>query len=461
MSPFLILLHLYTLGASFLLRLQSAIVFLIFSIFILIANVLLSQNALQLLRDDPGTTILYVISFVAIIPLSQFLTSSYHFKDTLSRLLREYIQLGERREESILESLDELVFVVDHNLNIVSTSASAEKTLGLPKSNIIGYPLFDILNLQNEAGIRLKNEDLVIDDILKDKTARIVNNYYLHTKVKSQPEKIVINMRPVTDSQGRINQIVFIITDTFRAGFLEKHSNIEQAQAKHQELINAVKETLIKTHQGKTETNIELLDKIEDDVLTALEIEDHPIQKKVDFEDIAWICQQVADKKQEFASSCGVNLVFHLPENETSELAALRLRSTNASPQSLLVSDFSVLTDKRWLEIAVKELLDIAILIASGMEKREIELSVSRFSTTALNITITTFAPLFSQPEQQQLFVEYYGELGKKTNLKNGSGLEGFIVKSVINQLNIPLEIKSWGQPSRLQLTLTLSKLPH
>ncbi len=461
LSPFLILIHLYTLGTSFLLNLRSAIVFLVFAILVLTTNILLNQNILQLLRADPGTTILYAISFVVIVPLAQFLTSSYHFKDTLSRLLKEYIRFEEKREESILESLGELIFVVDMNLIILSISRSVEKTLGLPKDNIVGHPLLNMIGLEDKTGRKLFPVDFSIDDLLLDKTSRVISGFYLRTKLKGHPEQIIINMRPVTDSEGNVNQIVFIISNATAASFLQKHSNVELARAKHRALIDNVRDVLLKTHQDKIEANIEILSNIEDDILTALEIEDHPIQEKTNFQDIVLICQQITSEKQRFARGLGVNLLFQLQENEISELARLRLMATGIPSELLSTSGFTVLIDKRWLEIAINKLLDIAILLASGEQNREVQFAISKPTSTILNITINAIAPLFSEKEQTQLFEEYYGELGARTNLKMGSGLEGFIAKSIINQLNLPLEIKSWGRPGRMQFTLTLTTLPR
>lgn len=460
LSPFLILIHLYTLGASFLLNLRTAIVFFILTILVLVTNILSNQSLLNLLREDPGTTVLYVISFIVIVPLAQFLTSSYHFKDTLSRLLKEYIQLGEKREESILESLGELVFVVNTDLAIISVSGSVEKTLGLPKDNIIGHPLLDIVDLENEAGKKLIPANLSVNDLLIDKTSRIISGFYLKTN-KGHPEQVIINMRPVTDSEGSVNQIVFIITNAVAASFLEKHSNIEQAQTRHQALIDNVRDALLKTHQEKIEASVEKLNKIEEDILTALEIEDHSVQEKTDFQDAALICQQIAGEKQAFARSLNTNLLFRLPENEAGELAKLRMAAANTPPELLSNSEFTVLIDKRWLKIAISKLLDIAVLLSSGEQHREAQLTISKTGNLSLNITISTFSPFLSEKEQTQLFQEYYGELGNKTNLKMGSGLEGFIAKSIINQLNLPLEIKSWGNPGRIQFTLTLTKLPR
>ena len=63
LSPFVILLYLFTLGISFLFNLQSSISFLVFSALTLTANIFLNSQMQAIFRDDPWSTILYFISF--------------------------------------------------------------------------------------------------------------------------------------------------------------------------------------------------------------------------------------------------------------------------------------------------------------------------------------------------------------------------------------------------------------
>ena len=117
-SPFLIILHLYTLGASFLFNLSALLTFLILSVGLLGANTLLNQNLKVLFEEDPFSTILYIISFIVIIPLAQYLMKTYHLKDALSNLLTQHLEIGQLREKSIVEGLSEMVVVTDVNLNL-------------------------------------------------------------------------------------------------------------------------------------------------------------------------------------------------------------------------------------------------------------------------------------------------------------------------------------------------------
>lgn len=460
LSPFLILLHISYLGISFLLSLPLALVFLFFSLATISVNVMLNQNLSTLLLGDPGAVILYIISFVVIIPTSQFLTYNYHLKDVLFRVLKESILIKERREEMITGSLSELILVTDNNFNIQSFNETVEKTLRLSQGDILNHPILEVLPLQDKEGHRPNMQQLSMENIFANKVSTTISTLYLQTISKTQPEPVIIRIRPITDSLGQIRQLVFIITDA-ALSHLQKHLNIDQAHTRRQMLIQNIRDTIIKSQPKSTSIGVELLAKTDEDILTAFEIEDHAIKESVSLQDIAWISQQTVAASQQFAASLDVSVEFSIPEEEAAEKELLHFLSTDYPRESLPISDFTALVDKNWFKIAINKFLDLAILLASGETKRVVKVSVSQVHVTSLRIVITTPTPPLSTQDQKDLFAEYYGNLGINSNLRFGSGLEGFIAKTITTQLNIPLEVKYLGNPSELAFILTLSRLPH
>jgi hypothetical protein len=61
--------------------------------------------------------------------------------------------------------------------------------------------------------------------------------------------------------------------------------------------------------------------------------------------------------------------------------------------------------------------------------------------------------------EKDKLYAENFAELGTTTYLRFGSGLEGFIIKTIKEQLNVPIEISV--SPHSVSFVLTLSKKPR
>lgn len=459
-SPFLILLHLFTLGSSFLLGLKSSISFLIFSVLALTINNLLNPQMFALLREDPGSVLLYLLSFVVIIPLAQFLIHSYQFKDTLSKLLKEHLKINERREESILTSLSELILITDKSFNILSTNEAVEETLSLSASEVVHRPLLEILPLKDQEGKWATLDSLSLHSISNDRVSRIIKGISFQAKTDPQPRQVIIHARPVTNSTGEISQIVFIVTDAKTRFESEHHTDLEQARARQRTLMEGLKSALQKTKLWQSITEAELLSKIEDDIFIALEMEDHPVKENVNFPDIARLGKEAVVARQKLAKTLGVSLQFTLPPEEAQEASFIRLSETDFPSQSLPVSEFTVPTDSYWLKTATLRLLDLAILLASGDKNSSVQLTARRQDEAMLTMSITTPSPTLTTLQRQELFQEYYGDLGKITNLHLGSGLEGFIAKNILSQLNIPLEVTLEGNPPHLTFFLKFSKLP-
>lgn len=459
-SPFLILIHLFTLGTGFLLNLRLAVIFVSLAVASLLLHSILNQDIASLVREDPFALLLYVFSFIIVLPLTQFLAYHYHLKDALFKVLKEYVQIGEKREESILGGLSELVLVTNNKLQVISFNEAVSKSLKLAEGEIVNHSITKVLPLKDETGKKVDEDSFALANISPGKTSTIIDNLYLQTKIKPYPQKVTVQIRPITDSTGQVSQIIFIVTDASALTFREKHANTQQADAFRQRLLQEIKQTLLKARLGKAAAWAELLNETEEDILTVFEIEDHPFQTQDDFQDVAWIGQQAVAAKQKFAQDLGVELKFSLPEAEAAESAILRLRAGNYPAHSLPPSDFAVLIDRYWLELLLNKLISIAVLLSSGERSRQVELSINKMSKVTLTVTVAASSPLLSPQEQEELFTEYYGSLGSKTNLRLGSGLEGYIVKTITKQLNLPLELKSWGNPARSTFTLTLTRLP-
>lgn len=456
-SPFLILLHLYTLGSSFLLNLRSAFVFLLLSVLVLLVQTFSNQTLQILLRQDPGSALLYFISFVVIIPLAQYLTRTYHLKDTVSRVLTENIELGQKREELILRGLSELVLITDENLRIVSVNEAVEKTLQITKNYLSGKNLLDHLRLTDSEGNVATTQTLAIDQMQNDKASRIIEGLMLQTNAK-EFTKIILQIRPIINAQGIINQIVFVITEAPREASNMLHLELERAREKQKKVAEYLKKALLDAKLPNLKLQTELFSRTEEDLLTALELEDHPIKLVESFEDLAAICEQVTLKEQEFARSMGVELHFVLPKQEIAEATLLSLLKSNFPKQNLPISEFAAPIDSRWLGLILQKLLDISILLSS-QKAGIVNLVVSRPNPKSINIDIVSSEVNLSPGDEDKLFQSYFGDLTNRTNLRLGSGLEGFIVKLLAKALHIQIDIKL--NNGTFNFTLVISKQPN
>lgn len=457
-SPFLILLHLFFLGTSFLLNLSASVSFLALSLIVLTANVWLNQDLFVLFKEDPFSVVLYFVSFIVIIPLAQLLNRNYYIKDVLSRILSENLHLGQQREESILKGLNELVLVTDKDLKLLSVNQAVEEATNLSTSQILGRPLFDILPIKYKDGSKAMVQTLAIPQILVDKATRFIDDFYLN-KPGAIPAPVTIQVRPIVDLKNEISQLVFVLKERrLEDIYSAMHEDLDSARKKHQAVFEEFQKILSQTKADNLKFRAEILRKIEEDLLIAQEIEDHHIKENISFPDVAEVCRKALAQKRGFANSLNVNTQFNLPPQETAEMALLSLKDQNVGAGSLGVSEFAVPIDPKWLQIILEKLLDITILLASGQKGGQVEILLSRKDSRNINVEVSTSYPEIPKRLQEEFLSEYFGELQAKTNLRLGSGLEGFIAQTIANQLKIPLTVESQQNPPRLIFRLVLSK---
>ncbi len=456
-SPFLILLHLFTLGSSFLLNLQASVSFLVFALMALIASVWFNPEFLTLFKSDPFSVALYVISFIVIIPLVQLLNRTYNVKDTLYKILSENLQIGKLREKSILQGLSELILITDGDLKILSVNQAVEILVKLSSEQISGKSLLETISLKYKDGTKGSKDNLSINQVIKDHAARIIKDFFLAGEDGSTP--VTIQVRPIVDLQGKVSQFVFVIKEgSIPSEYSLMHGDLDQAQKKSQMVFEDFKNRL---SQAKIPLNLrieaEFLRKMEEDLFIARELEDHIIKENIKLFDIAEICQQTVLKLSDLAKYLNVSLEFILPSEELSEKALLNLKQKQVSDATLSISDFSVLIDPKWFFILIEKLLEIAILLSFGERERKVQVSLSK-ENNVINVNVGLSYPVLAEQARAQLLVKYYDQMGIKTNLRLGSGLEGFIAQRISTDLNIELEVKSEYYPSRLTFNLKLSK---
>lgn len=439
-SPLLILLHLFFLGTSFLLNLKSSVSFLIFSLILLGANTIIDPKMSSLFNHDPWSVVLYVVSFLVIIPLAQLLTQTYNLKDTISKLLSEHIQLGKIREQSIMKSLNELVLITDLDLHILSVNDAVERALGLLIQDILNKELLKVLSITDAEGHPVSKASFSKDKVIADKASRIIRNLHIYIN-SAKPTRIDIQVSPIVDLKGVVNQLAFVIS-TVSGGDHKLHFYLEQARVRHKVLKENLERILQSVPQAaQLLQEVELFTKTDDDLLTASEIEDHTIKETIGLHNVATTVQNVFNAKYELAKRLGVEVRLNL-QNNTLNLVSL------AAP-----------FDVRWLDLLLRKILDVALLLASGQKNPQVDMAVSKDDYGNVYITITADTIILLPEQQQMLFSHYYGNLGSSTNLRLGSGLEGFIAKTIATELNIPLNLSQKG--NLLTFGLQLSPYPH
>lgn len=458
-SPFLILLHLYTLAVSFLLNFPSGLAFMALSVISLILASYSNVGSLNIFKDDPGTGILYMISFMVIVPLAQLLVRNYQLKDTISKALAKYLQLSESKGESILQNVNELVLTTDKDLKIISINTAFEKTFKIHTIDVEKKDLLQIISLTDSSGEPIVKEALSLDKLFLNKTTIILKDFYL--KLPSKLEKVVIQISPILDKEGEVEQMVFVITEAKLSIEVNRHSSLDQAFKRHRMVGEVLKKALLDIKHPELAIFAELFTKQEEDLLTVIEIEDHPVKEVVSLLDAALVCKKKFEDSNDFAKTLNVPLSFVLPKGEESELTIFEIaKGEDVASAAFSFSHFAVPIDQKWFEIIIQKLLELSILITSSFKTPGVSLSLIRDEK---EITVKITAKYFKLDDQKlaELLTQYYGTLGQSTNLKLGSGLEGFIAKILALELNLVLGVESSDNPPQLIFSLKLGKNPQ
>ncbi len=435
-SPLLILSHLYALGLVFLFDIVISIWSLAFSVLSFSINLLVFNPQLI---TDPWTVIIYLISFIGVVPLYYFLFTRYKLKDDVATILSQQNQLIEGLQKSLLKSIPELVIVTDTRLNILSYNQASEQILALTPSEIIDHPFFDVFFLKDKNGELLNSGKIFLNEIVNQKTTKIISDLFLFLPNNASPKKISMQIRPVDNLKGVVDTIMIVLSSsqTNTHDSLDNPHNLKAALLQTDVYLEQLKNELAKRGLSDLKIQAELLGRAENNLLTIQEIEDHDFQVTPSPFDIANLFDHIIKSELIFAN------YFRLPvEIRFDDQTKASIQSTIPSgidiPAHFLTSRFfTIISDKKWIESLIWRIIDIAIFIAKP-DNNKILITLS---STPEKVTATITTVVVSLPPQQKdlLFVEYFGSLQKSTRLHFLSGLEGYIAKLITTSLNLNL----------------------
>jgi hypothetical protein len=451
-SPFFVLFHFLALGISLFFPLSTSVLFVVNVFFVLAGTMLLDGIVQQALQDDLTTPLLYVVSFLSLIPLAHILGHKYKFKDTIVTLLTNQIEV----EEAIIAELNELVFVTDRACNILAVNDAVEQALQKSKAEMLHSPLFTLLYLRDKDGMVVTKDSLRLDTILKEKTSIDLNHLSLLGSSSFADGQVSMRIRPITNLQGVAEQISIIVSSTAQVT-QDAHKHLEEAVARHYAMIEELKRRLRATDADNFSTFV-LVSKAEKDILTAKAIDEQSIAEKKVFVDIASLCKDTAALEEDFAKAFHVPVQFSLPNFGMNDISPLVTPLFTIDPARFTGPFYTASCEVNHLSIVIQKLLDISVLLASGEKDPLVHLRVEREETSGLIVSITANAPSAALQHTADIFVMYYGVLAGKTSLGQGSGLEGYLAKRITDTLHIPLNIFPDVEQNRITFQLRIDK---
>lgn len=442
-SPFFVLYHLGGITISLLFTPSIALLFILTSLMNMLLSVYFMPHIMQELLQDPVTIVLYLLSFLSIAPIGYLLAQRYHLKDTLFSYMANKVQV----EESILADLQELVFVIDTETKILSLNDAVERTLRRSRSELFHQPLFEVVFIKDTNGTLVDNKLVQLEEIMHKNEMKTYSDLLLLT-TGSPLRKVMMRITPIHRIEGNISQCSVIITAQQTSQTSEKtHKLLDEIQLQHEAYAEDMKKRL--QAQGLTDlaARMVLLAKTEKDMITTRVLEDHGITEQKVMIDLARLVRETTDMEQEFADIAHVLLTFNLANFTKEDIAPLVTNVFSISPEQFTGPFFTTACDVKYVGLLIQKLIEVAVLLAASQKNPIIGVSVERLEQD-IQIKISGPCPALTPDEQEAIFIQQYGELRTKAQMYTGSGLEGYMAKSISTYLNIPLSVTISDMPS-------------
>jgi PAS domain-containing protein len=457
-SPLLIIIHIYTLGAIFLLNSKTPIYFLIFSLAVLSAQLRFDPILAGTFQSDPWTAVIYGMSFLIIIPLALYLSHHYFMKDAFTKILKNYITMQEQKESSILTALNDLVVVIDPALKIASVNVSVEKYLQIDKQDILGKKLFEVFTFKDLSGNTADASSLSIDVALKDHASHFVEGFMLLTEANIKPKPVLVQIRPLTDSQGVVSQIVIVMSEPVAKREEHAHESISEAIRRKNALLDAFARVQPGTSYDSVKANIGLITHIEEDIFLSQELEDHAISEKPTLADIVILSHQKLAEVLPLSAFLGVTPAVTFDDPDSKEAAYVKLHESKTSDLDLSPSIYSLPIEKRFVGIIIRKMLEIGIIVASATPYKSVVLEASQDNDRKIYLKVSMPNPGVAESEIKDLFILYNPLIGQKTHLALGSGMEGFLFTKLCTILNIPYQAQLAANGGKIEIQIVLDK---
>ncbi len=457
-SPLLIIIHIYTLGAIFLLNSKTPIFFLMLSLGVLSGQLFYDPIIAASFQNDPWTAVIYGMSFLIIIPLALYLSHNYFMKDAFTKILKNYIQMQEQKETSILTALNDLVVVTDQVLNIVSVNISVEKYLQMDKHDILGKKLFDIFTFKDMAGNTGNNTSLSIDSALQDHASHFVEGFMLETIANIKPKPVLIQIRPLADAKGVISQVVIVMSEPVAKREEHSHAGIAEALKRKNTLLDSFAQVTPTTTYESVKAKIGLITHIEEDIFLSAELEDHTISEKPSLSDLVVLTNQRLDQAKTLADFLSIKTSLSYYDPESTEAAFVKLHESQTSELDISPSIYSLPIEKRFVGIIISKMIEIGLLTASATPYKMVQLEMSLDNDKKIYLKVSMPNPGLQENELADMLVLNNPLTGQKTHLAFGSGMEGSLFKKLCTILNIPFQIQLAANGGKIEIQIALDK---
>lgn len=410
----------------------------------LIGDIFLYKGGMQFITENPTIIILQAAALIPIVAVAYIISLQYHFKTMLSTLLGTKV----KTDEAILERLNELIIVTDRELNILSVNDAVERTLQKSRSELLNAPLLSMVILKNKDGIVVDNKYFFPDG----KNFQVLNTFLDDCTIvnsASNDKKVTVQVQPIEGLDGSISQITFILSYSNKPVSDEDILKISlgRARTKYEAMSENLKNKFAREKNTDSLEQIVLMDTLENDIFAVESLKNRDNKSEQSNIDIAQLCKQAVQLEQDFAKIFAIPIGFEIRHFDWKAIAPQSVNEYEVKPEQLTGPFFTVSCDVQQIGLLIKKILDLDVLLASSEAGGEVHLSVEQNEET-VTVQIKSSCPKTIEKEQESLFTPYYNTLSTKTNLQAGSGLEGYLVKTISTKLGLDMDITFDQTPS-------------
>jgi PAS domain-containing protein len=430
-SPAIVLIYIYSIALSFISTFQLSLFFLFSTILLLISDFFIHKNIYLITDRDVFLIVLQVILLLIINPLIYLLAQRYHLRDKLFIKVSQKLMI----EESILATVSDLLIITDTYFHILSVNEAAERLLHQSQLSLANKPLFDSLILKGQNGV-LINEQTLFKDAKKPES--IAGEYVLFKSPQPQ-RKVTMKVKPLTDVDGKINQICFVINDSLQN--IPSPQIYAESKARLEAMIEHLKKNCNTKELQGIKSQLLLMQKVEHDLFTIYNIENNLLKPRTFRADVALLARQIIQAEQDFSTFFHHSLTFSLPNFGQADVAPFSVERFPIKPEDLTGPFFTAMVDTTLLSLLFEKLVDLHILLGTSTAALETKVTLERKDAHALLLIVAGRDVILTEDERQGLFEPYYPLITTNTNLRLGSGLEGYLVNKLADLLKYHLQV--------------------
>ncbi|OGD86820.1 hypothetical protein A2164_02595 [Candidatus Curtissbacteria bacterium RBG_13_35_7] len=444
-SPYLILTHFFAIGLAFLLAPQIAISFISATVFLILTNIFLDQSLAEFLSQSPFLNILYLISYIALIPFSYILAKEYKIKEEWARILEQQIATSKSQEEELLKNITEIIIVIDPQFNIVYLNQAATKFTKYG-NEAIKQDFYKLFKFKDGEGRDLFPYSLPFLETIKSKAPQILENLQIQTKEKTFT-KIDMKIIPAITQEKPLG-LILIIQDRSHKDYTQKKvENITTAAlgkfldslTRQKTVLHSIKQNNISLLQLNNLINQNLeLSRFAQDFVYTLKLESGEIGALSDLLDLGEIIQDIM--AEELIRAQDFNIMLYSKPQETEQEIVQPRSKSNIFRKHKIFPEVYITGNKSWIRNSVQRILEL--VYRTSYKNSIVTLNVKRIENMA-KIEVVSPKNKLQAPQAYDLFEKFHGSLAMHPDLLTTSGLEGYIAKSLLERMGASIKISS------------------